>query len=371
MIRFFLFLILSVFSIVTSGQYKVTFRVQQPSSHNVDPVLIAGSFNSWSPADSVYRFYTSNDYVLKLPAGSYEYKFTRGGWNKVETTVEGKDVGNRSFRLQSDTTISISIGGWRDDFQQETVTRKHTATSNVRVLDTAFQIPQLNRTRRIWIYLPADYSKSKKKFPVWYMHDGQNLFDEYTSGFGEWGIDEALDSLFKQGKKESIIIGIDNGPKRMSEYNPYEFQRFGKGEGNEYVDFIANTLKPYIDNHFRTLKDKKNTFISGSSMGGLISLYAVMKYPKVFGGAGVFSPAFWTAQGLEDALKTAAPKMNSRLFFYAGGQEGDRMVPDMKRIEEINSLSKSKTTELVDQDAKHNEAAWRKYFPQVYLWMMK
>lgn len=121
------------------------------------------------------------------------------------------------------------------------------------------------------------------------MQDGQNLFDDATSYAGEWGIDEHLDSLFSSGKKEAIIVGIDNGlSKRMTEYNPYSFQQFGKGEGNEYVDFLVKNLKPFIDKKYRTLKNKQNTFIAGSSMGGLISLYAALKYPKIFVGAGIF-----------------------------------------------------------------------------------
>lgn len=357
------------------AQINVRFVVKQlPTMHAADTMYVAGSFNTWNPSDKRYQFKQVNSELtldFNLTAGNYAYKFTRGGWNKVETTKDGKDVGNRTLSLIKDTVINIFIGGWKDDFKSEAVVRKHTASSHVKILDTAFFIPQLNRTRRIWAYLPDNYLSSKKRFPVLYMHDGQNLFDEATSGFGEWGVDECLDSLFKQGVKECIVIGIDNGPKRMSEYNPYEFKPYGAGEGDKYVDFIATTLKPYIDKNFRTLKNKKNTFIAGSSMGGLISLYAVIKYPKVFGGAGIFSPAFWTASGIENDVNKMAKKINSKLFFYAGGKESDRMIPDMKKIEaDIKVLSPSKIYERVDMDAKHNEAAWRKYFPEFYKWML-
>lgn len=104
-------------------------------------------------------------------------------------------------------------------------------------------------------------------------------------------------------------------------------------------------------------------------MGGIISLYAVLKYPAVFGGAGIFSPAFWTAPGIDNAVVSKAKYMNSRLFFYAGGKEGDSMIPDMKRIEkEIKVSSASPVKEIIDTGAKHNEAAWRKYFPRFYEW---
>jgi predicted alpha/beta superfamily hydrolase len=117
------------------------------------------------------------------------------------------------------------------------------------------------------------------------MHDGQNVFDEATSAYGEWGVDEALDTLGTR-YKEIMVVAIDNsGDKRINEYSPYDMEKYGKGEGDQYVDFLVQTLKPYIDKHYRTKKDEKNTFIAGSSMGGLISFYAILKYPKVFGGA--------------------------------------------------------------------------------------
>ena len=91
-----------------------------------------------------------------------------------------------------------------------------------------------------------------------------------------------------------IVVAIDHGgTKRINEYCPYDMEGFGKGEGDQYLQFLVKTLKPYIDKNYRTKKDKENTYIAGSSMGGLISMYAVLKYPYVFGGAGVFSPAFW------------------------------------------------------------------------------
>lgn len=361
------------------AQNKVTFLLRQPSLlHSMDNVYATGSFNLWNPGDKDFQFKKASSGIdsltISLANDNYEYKFTRGDWTKGETTSDGKGIQNRSLTLTSDTIININILGWNDDFattvSQE---KKHSASINVSVMDTAFNIPQLNRTRRIWLYLPPDYSSSKKSYPVLYMHDGQNIFDNATSYSGEWGVDEFLDSIFSAGKKEIIVIGIDNGQsKRMNEYNPWQFQNFGKGEGDEYVDFLVKNLKPYIDKHYRTLSNKKNTFIAGSSMGGLISLYAVLKYPTVFGGAGIFSPAFWTASGIDSAVIAKSKKMNSKLFFYAGGKEGDAMVPDMIRIEkEIKKNSASPTKEIIDPEAKHNEAAWRKYFPAFYKWTVE
>ena len=203
------------------------------------------------------------------------------------------------------------------------------------------------------------------------MQDGQNLFDEATSFAGEWGVDEYFDTA---KVKECIVVGIDNGSdKRMNEYNPYDNERFGKGEGDLYADFLAKTLKPFIDREYRTLRKKENTFVSGSSMGGLISLYALLKYPKVFGGAGIFSPSFWISDTkIYDDIKTKGEKVKAKIYFYGGKLEGETMVPGMLRaFEEMAKISKSKMTILIRDDGKHNEPTWRKEFPLFYEWIIK
>lgn len=270
--------------------------------------------------------------------------------------------------IEQDTTITIEIQHWADHFPKKT--RVSTASKNVHVIDTAFFIPQLNRYRRIWIYLPADYAKTNKKYPVLYMHDGQNVFDDATSGFGEWGVDEALDTLDPK-HKEIIVVAIDNGGnKRINEYSPYDMPKYGKGEGDKYVDFLVQTLKPFIDKHYRTKTDAANTFILGSSMGGLISFYAILKYPNVFGGAGVFSPAFWITPQLKNINPAQAKKVKGKIYFYAGEQESETMVPDMLDVfNQMHKYSKAKMETVIRAEGKHNEPTWRKEFPLFYEWM--
>src|SRR5690606_23335760 len=161
---------------------------------------------------------------------------TRGNWQKAETDKTGQGISNRVLQLKSDTTIYIDIAGWNDHFNPaESKMVKHTASKNVHIIDTAFYIPQLGRYRKVWIYLPSDYTTSNRSYGVLYMHDGQNLFDDATSYSGEWGVDEHLDSIISQGKKPVMVVGIDNGlNKRMNEYNALEFQNFGKGEGDQH-----------------------------------------------------------------------------------------------------------------------------------------
>jgi predicted alpha/beta superfamily hydrolase len=356
------------------SQHTVQFTISSFPANAPDSFYIAGSFNSWNPQDKNYLLQknTKGDYFFetKLADGIYEYKITRGSWSKVECNKNGGDIQNRSFKLSFDTSINIIVEEWADHFTRKP--RHSTASKNVHIIDTAFRMPQLNRVRRIWIYLPPDYNASDSRYGVLYMHDGQNVFDDSTSFAGEWGVDELMDSISAK-RKEMIVVAVDNGgAKRISEYCPYDMERFGKGEGNQYVDFLANTLKPFIDRNYRTKKDKENTYIAGSSMGGLISMYAVLKYPKVFGGAGVFSPAFWVGRKIFDDIEKNGKKVNSKIYFYCGGQENETMQPDMmKAFEEMRSVSKSKMETSVRPEGKHTESVWREEFPLFYLWLVE
>ncbi len=317
-----------------------------------------------------YRFMKNdngNDTLsLSLPAGRYEFKLTRGNWAKVECNKDGTGTGNRSLQVESDTLISLSVSGWQDRFGAPV--KKTTASRNVRIIDTAFFMPQLNRYRRVWIYLPPDYKKST--CPVIYMHDGQNLFEDSSSYAGEWGIDEFLDTA---RMKDCIVVGIDHGgARRTNEYCPYDMERFGKGEGDRYLEFIVRTLKPYIDRTYFPLRDRDHTFIGGSSMGGLISMYALLKYPKIFGGAGIFSPAFWVGPGIFRDIKRKGCKVKARIYFYAGKSESESMVPDMlKAMTGMAAVSKkTKMTTVIRDAGRHNEQTWRREFPLFYEWLM-
>lgn len=354
------------------AQYKVTFRITRlPDYHKpADFLYLAASFNNWNPAQESAKFKSvSGVYSLELslPKGKHEFKVTRGTWASVEAADGGASVDNRVVEVLRDTTIVLSISHWADHFSRHRVS---TANRNVRIVDTAFYIPQLSRYRRIWVYLPAGYASSKKKYPVLYLHDGQNVFDDTTSFSGEWGVDEALDTLGAQWG-EAIVVAVDNGgEKRLNEYAPYDMERFGKGEGDLYVDFLVQTLQPYIHKRFRTKRCGRHQFIAGSSMGGLISFYAILKYPKKFGGAGVFSPAFWVNPQIKDTIPDLAPKVRDKIYFYAGMQESDEMVPDMLTVFELmRRHSKAHMTSVVRAEGKHSEATWRKEFPLFYKWI--
>ena len=366
--------LLILITFVCFSQHTVQFIISSFPTNTPDSFYIASSFNSWNPQDQNYRFQKDarGNYFFetRLADGMYEYKITKGAWNKVECKANGGDIQNRSFKLSSDTIINIAVEEWADHFTRKP--RRSTASRNVHIIDTAFRMPQLNRVRRIWIYLPPDYNTSDSRYGVLYMHDGQNVFDDSTSFAGEWGVDELMDSISAK-RKEMIIVGIDHGgAKRINEYCPYDMEKFGKGEGDLYLEFVVKTLKPFIDKNYRTKKDKQDTYVAGSSMGGLISMYAVLKYPKVFGGAGVFSPAFWVGPKIFDDIEKDGKKVNSKIYFYCGGEESETMEPDMMRaFEEMRKVSRSKMETSVRPDGKHTESVWREEFPLFYLWLVE
>ena len=247
-----------------------------------------------------------------------------------------------------------------------------TAAANVTVLEPAFQMPGLQRSRILRLYLPPDYQSSDDSYPVLYMHDAQNLFDASTSYAGEWRVDESLNQLAQQGLK-LIVVGIDNGGEfRNQELLPYSGPPIGQAQGDQYLQFLVTVVKPYIDQHYRTKADAANTGIMGSSMGGLISHYALLKYPQVFGRYGLFSPSYWAVGANVQQFSQQLPLPGQRLYFYMGLQEGGSMVPDIERL--VHKLvAKGMTAQQAQyrlvEGADHNEAAWAAEFSRAVLWL--
>ncbi|MFY8089654.1 MAG: alpha/beta hydrolase [Chitinophagaceae bacterium] len=376
---FIFFSILFTSKTALNAQFNVRIVVTTIATKQEDDIYVAGNFNNWNPKDENYKLKPfaggRKAIVLKdISAGTYVFKLTRGSWEKVECTADGLDITDRKIEVIGDEVINCDVLGWKDNYPKKA--KPYTASPQVKIIDTAFGMPNLNRTRRIWVYLPKSYASSSKTYPVLYMHDGQNLFNEQTAPFGEWGVDECLDSLQKISGKECIVVGIDHGSdRRISEYNPYDFtdkKNVKDGEGKLYLEFLTNHLKPFIDNKYRTKKDQPNTYIAGSSLGGLISFYAILKHPNTFGGAGIFSPSFWiNPLTAKDALNFNNP-LPIKMFFYAGGKESNTMVSDMNKIADIIEQKQNyKVLRVVNPIAEHNEKAWRKEFSNFYLWITK
>lgn len=246
---------------------------------------------------------------------------------------------------------------------QQTSASKQVSTFSI-------EIPQQKTTKKIWVYLPKDYATSSQKYPVIYMHDAQNLFDASTSYAGEWNIDETLDSI----NAKVIVIGIENKENRMEELTPFKHSKYGGGKADEYLDFIVNTLKPKVDATYQTKTNAKNTAIIGSSLGGLVSFYAAIKYPKIFGKVGCFSPAFWFNRNEINDLLAQTKDFDTKIYFLCGDNEGDAdVIPDMKKVEHwVNTKRcecKKLNKEVIVKGGQHNEKLWRESFKKAYLWL--
>ncbi|NOZ46188.1 MAG: T9SS type A sorting domain-containing protein [Chlorobi bacterium] len=337
-------------------------------------IYIAGNFNGWNPGDPDFALTKNADSLFSIvmsQTGTIEFKFTRGSWETVEGDADGHFIQNRTYTFSGDTVAYFEILSWEDLGGANPV---HTTTSNVSIVNEEFYMPQLGRTRRIWIYLPLDYETSGKSYPVIYMHDGQNLFDDYTSFVGEWGVDESLNEIDSIGDNVPIVVGIDNGGDlRIDELSPWINTEYGAGgEGNLYMQFIVETLKPFIDANYRTLPDRENTGLIGSSLGGLISLYGGLKYPEVFSKLGLFSPAFWFNDSIYNYAASYNKEFSSKFYFIAGALEGDEMVDGIQAMYDTlinNSFTTDDIKMLVHNDGQHSEWYWKREFPPAYLWL--
>lgn len=250
-----------------------------------------------------------------------------------------------------------------------------TATDNVQVLPYQFVVPELDRQRSIRLYLPPSYQKSEKHYPVIYMHDGQNLFDDMTAFSGEWGVDESLNQLAKDQGLEVIVVGIDNSADfRMNELSPWENKRFGEAQGKQYMDFIVDVVKPYIDTNFRTKAERLHTAIMGSSMGGLISHYGVHAYPEVFSKAGIFSPAYWYSQDVFAFTQFQKVPLDARLYVMYGNNEGNGMIADTDKMQrQLRQQGHPRQNMLFKRvpNGEHNEQLWRTEFTEAVQWLFQ
>jgi predicted alpha/beta superfamily hydrolase len=223
-----------------------------------------------------------------------------------------------------------------------------------------FASPQLHNSRSLRIYLPPSYGENTaKRYPVLYMHDGQNLFDARTAAYGvEWRIDETVNRLVATGQMdEVIVVGIDNTPDRIPEYTPCCDPKYGGGKLEAYQAFIVDTVKPYIDKTLRTLPDRENTAIMGSSLGGIASVYIAQRHPEVFSKAGGVSSSFWWNNG----LLTSSPPHVPVKFYLDAGTRDDGLEDSVKMRDAMLAQGYKANQDLYFYKAEggsHNEASW-------------
>ena len=193
--------------------------------------------------------------------------------------------------------------------------------------------PERRNRRDVDVYLPASYrAAGTRRYPVVYMQDGQNLSDPETAFAGTWDLEPALERMAGRGL-EPIVVGVHHaGEARLAEYSPFPDRRHGGGEGESYLAFLVETLKPRIDRLFRTRATCDQTVMLGSSMGALISLYAFFRYPSVFGRAGAMSPSLWFGQAAILDYIAAAKSPGGRVYLDAGMREGARTLRQAREL---------------------------------------
>ena len=340
------------------------------------PVYVAGTFNNWTTGLPAYRLQPSSipgqyEITLDLPDDplKVEYKYTRGGWESVELGRYGESALNHSRYVQADWSVPDRVQTWASaglHYREELLPK-------IEIINESFEIPDLIRTRRIAALLPHDYHTSGKRYPVLYLQDGQNLYDDHAP-YGSWGVDKQLASLSARGMGDLIVIAIDHADdKRISEFTPNFKNKLGRGEGRKYITFLARTLKPYIDNHFRTRPEPEYTGIGGSSLGGLISIYAGIIYPQIYDRLMIFSPSLWVTPRIPFRVMKLTHKFRGRIYLYGGNAESKTMVPNMLRFKE-ELLRQTQGADVAfrietDPDGQHNEARWGVEFPKAVEWL--
>ncbi|GAB4027223.1 alpha/beta hydrolase [Spirosoma koreense] len=339
------------------------------------PVFVSGNFCDWFPDVAQFQMQAvgPGQFVYTFPEGmplpeTLEYKYTRGGWDHVELDASAGPVGNRIVSRADDVRPEY-VPHWR----WFGLPFDPVFMPKIELLGDDFRVPELNRPRRVHVLLPYDYNQTDRRYPVLYLHDGQNLFGG-GSGYGSWEIDQKMAVLASRRHHEVILVSIDHAnDERIREFTLYR-TRAGAGRGQYYLDFICQTLKPIIDRTFRTLPDAAHTGIGGSSLGGLISIYAGLLHPEVFGRLMVFSPALWISPKIYfDAIRFQSP-VPMKIYAYGGEQESQYMVPNIQRFNDALARQNYGGNPIdiflsVDPTGTHQESHWSREFPKAVEWL--
>ncbi|MCU7496169.1 MAG: histidine kinase [Ignavibacteria bacterium] len=361
-------------SIMAQNEKVITINVKAGNLPEASKVYIVGShalLGEWNPGRVPLEKNRDGIWTKRLSfkkGETLEFKFTLGSWDNEALNEDGSVPGNYNLTVTSDTTLSFGIRNWKKGPTGRIVHGQITGSVKYH---TGMTWQSLD-PRDVIVWLPPSYAKdNNRRYPVLYMHDGQNIIDPNTSSFGyDWQVDETSDSLIKAGRmQEVIIVGINNTKDRTAEYSYTEL-------GRSYMRFIVEKLKPMIDSTYRTLPDRENTATMGSSMGGLISFMLIWEHPEVFSKAACLSPAFKIQEldYLPFIEAYTGPRKPLKIYIDNGGIGLEkRLLPG---VEETVSLLKKKGYSegrdlmfYYDKNAEHNEPAWAKrlYIPLEFL----
>lgn len=361
---------------------EVTFIVSVPANTPTDARLsLGGDFNGWNPANPRFR-------MKKLTSGKYQYVFkrlkpgtvlnfkvTRGNWKTVEIAADGSNRDNRAYSVTAeDQLIESEVVGWADMSDKEAPS---TIVGKVRM--EKIELPTFAGERHLRIYLPPDYDSSNKNYPVIYMTDAQNLFDRKIATAGEWQVDELMEKLSdKDSMLTSIVVGIDHADaNRRMEYLPFPLGSDAKGD--QFADWLALTLKPEIDKRYRTKPERENTTMIGSSMGGLISCYTVLKHQEVFAKAGCLSSAFLKRLVDEhwiNYIKQTPKRLPTKFYMDMGDNEfglfGDDILEETAEVKQSllqSGFTKEEVNNQVIRGGTHDEPSWRGRLLAILEWL--
>jgi predicted alpha/beta superfamily hydrolase len=360
---------------------QVTFLVTVPGNTPAgSKVHIAGDFQDWDPGSASHELTRQDDgryaITLELARGTnLAFKFTRGSWETVEKGADGEEIANRTLAVEASGTQEFTVVRWADGTPPPS-----TITGDVETTT----MPGFLGGRRIWVYLPPGYATdTTARYPVLYMFDGQNVFDAATSFAGEWQVDEALETLIPdEDVRPIIVVAVDNGgAQRIPEYTPWPDAELGGGQGGAHLQAIVGTLIPYIDQTYRTLAAPDGRALAGSSLGGLMSLYAAYEHDQVFGQIAALSPSlWWDDQHMLRHAQAAGARPAVRVYMDMGTlEEGNTVDEDQNGIDDSIDQLRAMQAELVEQgfvldtdlkvveaaDARHSETYWAMRFPGV------
>ncbi len=361
------------FSLGLSGQPAgVTFELSASTLSDTAEVYVTGNraiFGPWNPG-KVALEKKGNHYWAKtvpLARGSLEYKFTLGSWEKEAARPNGQPLSNFRADVQSDTVLRHRIGYWTAG----TAPPEGQITGTVNY-HRGTEYPGIAE-RDVIVWLPPGYEEDhRRRYPVLYMHDGQNVFDPATSSFGvDWQVDETCTRLIEaQAIEPLIVVGIYNSPDRALDYSPGP-------KGDAYMAYLVKQLKPFIDRMYRTRPEREHTFTGGASMGGLIAFMLAWEYPEVFSGALCMSPAFRykTFDLVAPVSAYRGAKKPVRIYLDNGGVGLENQlqpgVTDMYRT--LNSLGYTPGQDLLwvyAPGAEHFESAWAARMPVALQWLL-
>ncbi len=376
---------------VAAAEAQLDFEIRLPDGLTPGARLfIAGNHHAlgdWDPGlIEVPRSGNRARWSVKLPTGyPLQFKFTLGDWAHVEATVDGSEIENRTLSIPAGRmTVRLVVSGFKTPGQQAEC-RAPTLTGDIRVHE-GFASREL-ASRTLWVYLPPGYAdEPQQRYPVIYMHDGNNCFDEATAFIGkEWRVDETFEGGIASGTlPKTIVVGIANTAARIDEYTMVRALRGDRrtrigGRADRYAAYLIDEVKPFIDSKYRTLTDAAHTAVVGSSLGGLVSLYLGLRHPDVFGAVGAVSPCLsWGNRWMIEYVRTVRRlPLGLRIWIDMGtaedAEDRDRngvsdLIDDARALYDVllaRGYPHERLELLIDDGAKHDEVAWAKRLPQI------